>query len=237
LSVKQAQLQSVLLQFIVVLGLPLILTQLLDLNPKDVFRLRSTSMKNLIIALALSLCLVFWLEEINYLQSRFMSRAANLNDQIQLFLRANSLPQLIWLLLSMALIPAICEEFLFRGYILTRILSQDNRWRAIMVSSVLFGLFHQDFYRLLPATLAGVVLAIITIQSGSLYNAIASHFLVNAWGILVSNIPLPRYLPWISSPGYVLWVLHAMCIGGIFLAGKLLSQVEAGGSKTSHCQR
>jgi membrane protease YdiL (CAAX protease family) len=137
----------------------------------------------------------------------------------------------------MALIPAICEEFLFRGYILTRILSQENRWQAIMISSVLFGLFHQDFYRLLPATLAGVMLAIMTIQSGSLYNAIASHFFVNAWGILVSNISFPQYLPWFSSPGHVLWVLHAISVVGIFVAGKLLSQTKAVGNKTSHCPR
>jgi sodium transport system permease protein len=236
-SAKQAQLQSVLLQLIVVLGLPLTLTRLFHLNPKFVFRLRSTSIRNLLIALILTLCLIFWLEEINYLQSKFMSRAVNLNDQIQLFLRANSLPQLFWVLLSMAIIPAICEEFLFRGYILTRLLGQDNRWQAIMISSVLFGLFHQDFYRLLPATIAGVMLAFITIQSGSLYNAIASHILVNTWGILVSNISFPPYLPWFSSPGHVLWVLHAICMAGIFLAGNLLNRARAGESKTSHCQR
>jgi sodium transport system permease protein len=236
-SDNQAQLHSVLLQFIIVLGLPLTLSRLLHLNPKVVFQLRSTSIKNLLIALTLTLCLIFWLEEINYLQTKFMTRAVNLNDQFRIFLRANSLPQLIWLLLSMAIIPGVCEEFLFRGYILNRLLKQDNRWQAIMISSVLFGVFHQDLSRLLPTTLAGVMLALITIQSGSLYNAIASHILVNAWGILVSNLSFPLHTSWFSSSRYSPWLLHAICIAGIFLAGNLFNKARAGENKTSPCRR
>jgi sodium transport system permease protein len=236
-SAKQGQLQSVLLQLVLVLGLPLAVNKLLNLNAKVVFKLRSTSFRNLLLTLILTLCLVLLLEEINYLQSRFIAGAANLNNDIRRFLRVNSLPQLIWLFLSMAIIPGVCEEFLFRGYILSRLLGQDNQWQSIMISSVLFGLFHQDLRRLLPATLAGVMLAFIAIRSGSLYNAIASHIFVDAWGIIASNFSFPAYLPWLSPPGHVPWVVQAICIAGIFLAGKLLNQTRAGDRETGQGQR
>src|SRR5438552_9064080 len=141
---KHAQIQSALLQLLLVLGFPLLASRLADLKLKDVFKLRATSARTLLLTLVATTCLIFLLDEIKYLQSRFVVQQSYLHNEIERLLQINSFPQLIGLLLSMGIIPAICEECLFRGYILDRLSADDNQWRSVMMSSVLFGLFHRS---------------------------------------------------------------------------------------------
>ena len=66
---KHAQIQSALLQLLLVLGFPLVASKLADLKLKDVFKLRATSARTLLLTLVATTCLIFLLDEINYLES------------------------------------------------------------------------------------------------------------------------------------------------------------------------
>ena len=83
-------------------------------------------------------------------------------------------------LLLMALSPAICEETLFRGPILRGLRSRASPPMAALLTGVLFGLFHLDLYRLLPATILGTLLGFIVLESGSILPAMLAHFCNNA---------------------------------------------------------
>ena len=84
-------------------------------------------------------------------------------------------------LLALALAPAICEETLFRGGLLAAFAGKKRRYAlAIGVAALGFGLFHASLYRLLPATLLGLVLGVVRVSSGSLLPAVAFHFANNA---------------------------------------------------------
>ena len=115
----------------------------------------------------------------------------------------------------MAIIPAVCEEALFRGYLLDRLSIPDQHWRAIMVSSVLFGLFHQGLHLLVPAVVAGVLFAFVAARTESLVNSIASHFIVNAWALLAANSGFQK------RPDHSA-VLLPICFVVIFLLGSVL---------------
>ena len=47
------------------------------------------------------------------------------------------------LLLMVAVLPAICEELAFRGFVLSGLRRMKNTTLAILVSSLLFGIAHQ----------------------------------------------------------------------------------------------
>ncbi len=94
------------------------------------------------------------------------------------------------MLLLMAVLPAICEELAFRGYILSGLNSNGRTRRAIIISSLLFGFAHGVVQQSLIATVFGVVLGYIAIQTGSLLPCIAFHATHNALGICFS-----RYIP------------------------------------------
>ena len=66
-----------------------------------------------------------------------------------------------------ALIPAICEEFAFRGFILSGLEHQHRTRSAILLSALMFGFLHvllSLFQQLFNATLLGIVLGLLAVQ-------------------------------------------------------------------------
>jgi sodium transport system permease protein len=83
-------------------------------------------------------------------------------------------------LLAYALVPAVCEELAFRGFILTGLHRRFRPRNAILASAFLFALYHMNVFLLLPAFGLGIVLGLLTVRSLSLVPAILFHFLHNA---------------------------------------------------------
>lgn len=83
-------------------------------------------------------------------------------------------------LFLMAVSPAVCEETLFRGPILRGLGARLGPTAAVLLTAVLFGLFHVDIYRLLPATVLGILLGYLAQQSGSIVPSMLAHFCNNA---------------------------------------------------------
>jgi sodium transport system permease protein len=85
----------------------------------------------------------------------------------------------LWKLLPLiALTPALCEEALFRGLILSG-LRRWGPWAAIGLTALGFGLLHGSIYRLLPTFLLGVILGYTVWRSRSLYCSMLIHALNN----------------------------------------------------------
>lgn len=98
----------------------------------------------------------------------------------------------ILLYMSVAIVPAFCEEFLFRGLILPELLPY-GRTTAVLGSAVLFGLMHQNLEQMLYATVAGVVLALVAMECGSIWGGVIIHLFNNLLSVvdevLISRLP------------------------------------------------
>ncbi|MGA9751621.1 MAG: CPBP family intramembrane glutamic endopeptidase [Acidobacteriota bacterium] len=82
-------------------------------------------------------------------------------------------------LLLFALLPALSEEVLFRGALLSALRS----WGALpacLASGFLFGFFHGSILRFAPVALLGTVLAAVVWRTGNLWVAVGCHALHNA---------------------------------------------------------
>jgi sodium transport system permease protein len=222
-----AALQSVTLQLLVVGSIPLAFAHLLNLDKRAAFSLRPVAAKNLLWCLLLAFSVMFLLDEIVLWQEQLTGVRASLAPEIQNLLRADSTLELGWIFLALALTPAICEEILFRGFILGRFLEAGQPGQSLMMTSLLFGLFHRNLPTLLPTTLAGVMLAFIVWRTGSLYYAIIMHTMVNAWAILMVNTRLGDFLPWIRQPSHVPAGLLVVSVLGVVVAGKQLQRERA----------
>ena len=100
----------------------------------------------------------------------------------------------LWIkLVSLAVAPAACEEFFFRGFLQNSIRARASASMSIISSAVLFGLFHvivKDallFERLIPSTLMGIVLGIVLERSGSVLPGMLLHVMHNGLLIIVSE--------------------------------------------------
>ena len=84
----------------------------------------------------------------------------------------------VLLFVSTAIVPAFCEEFLFRGVICNS-LRPYGKTVAVIGSAVLFGLMHQNVGQLLYTTVAGLVLALIYVETRSIWAPILLHLFNN----------------------------------------------------------
>lgn len=126
-------------------------------------------------------------------------------------------------ILCIALIPAICEELLFRGFLLSSV-KKWKPWIAVTVTGVLFGAAHLSVYRFLPIALLGILLAYIDLKTDSLFLGMLFHFFNN----LISVVTL--YLnPEASSAGaevisgYSFGMIFSTCL--IFLSAGIVGGV------------
>lgn len=103
--------------------------------------------------------------------------------------------RVLWLLVLVALIPAVAEETLFRGALLGGLRSRMSVLPAVLLCGFVFGLFHLGpgtAFRFLPTAWLGVVLAWVVWESRSLLTGIVLHFVNNAAIVLLTVVPATR---------------------------------------------
>ncbi len=95
----------------------------------------------------------------------------------------------LWeLLLFLAILPGICEELTFRGVLLYGLHRRFRPLALCAVVGVVFGLFHVSLFRLAPTTYIGLVLAGVTLLTGSIFPAMLWHALHNALPVLAHRM-------------------------------------------------
>lgn len=87
-----------------------------------------------------------------------------------------------------AVIPAIFEELYFRGYFFAGYRKYRGARTAIILSSILFGLFHMNFQQFLYAMVLGIVIAVIRELTGSMWAGMLYHFVNNGLAAIVGYI-------------------------------------------------
>jgi sodium transport system permease protein len=106
-------------------------------------------------------------------------------------------------LLLVAATPAICEEVLFRGVVLRGLATRLAPSAAVVITGVLFGMFHLDVYRLLPTVTLGVLLSWVALESGSIVTSMVAHFLNNAILVTLAMSGLEQRLSRLGKPAGV----------------------------------
>lgn len=109
------------------------------------------------------------------------------NDLIEGIVAVNSLPELLLVLVLVALTPAIGEELMFRG-LLQRIITYNglNKHLAVIVSALVFSAIHMQFQGFLTRFALGLILGYLFVFSGSLWISIIAHFLFNGSQVIIA---------------------------------------------------
>ncbi|MCP4245428.1 MAG: CPBP family intramembrane metalloprotease [bacterium] len=83
-------------------------------------------------------------------------------------------------LLLLAIIPAFCEEALFRGFLLGGLGTTARKWTAIVAAGCIFGVFHYYIFKFPVTALLGMLLGYLCWQSRSLWPGVLMHALHNS---------------------------------------------------------
>lgn len=156
---------------------PLAAAWYLKADPRTTFRLRPPSLRALVAAVFLGGS--SWLLAMQFLawQSRLWPL---LPDDLEKLTATMSLPELLFFL---AVIPALCEEWFFRGFLLSGLREKLGKYGVILLTGLIFGVFHYSLQKQPLTTVLGCALAWTALKSGSLWPGIVFHFLHNGFSV------------------------------------------------------
>lgn len=165
----------------------LISSFLVKLDFKESFKLHLFSIKKFMILIVMYVCVYILANFIINLIAMVFPSLAQEYSGITDVLSINN----IWhALFFTAVMPALSEELLFRGVIYN---SFNKKWGvtiAIILSSLIFGIYHMNWIQGIFAFILGLVLAYSYFKTNSLWVPIIIHFINNSFAVFVDHFNL-----------------------------------------------
>lgn len=97
----------------------------------------------------------------------------------------------------MAVLPALCEELLFRGWVLSGFAGRHGSWQrlsaAVVAQAAFFAIFHLLPERMPQTFVLGLVLGWMTLATGSLLPAVVCHLMHNSMPLVVLAAGMPAW--------------------------------------------
>lgn len=184
---------------------------------------RKTSVKYWLIALPLAFGLLFSLNWVNNLFVELLSKIGYTDPSLsdpsltsREYALLYQIPSLagggfVGALFVIALLPAVCEETIFRGVILDGI-KDIGTVAACLLGGLLFSIFHQNPAQTVYQFICGAVFTLIALRADSILHAVFMHFINNA--VILFDYKFD-FLSKISSAGSIaMYVVSGVCLVG-----------------------
>ncbi|MCC5919517.1 MAG: CPBP family intramembrane metalloprotease [Cyclobacteriaceae bacterium] len=176
----------------------------MKLRPSVVFSRGSVSLLGMVLVITATLTMIFanagfveWNQNLEFpaFLERFAEWARQKEDslgELTVYLTSfASFEEYLLGLVVIAVIPAIGEEFLFRGVVQEKLLAAtQNPHTAVWGAAIIFSAIHMQFFGFVPRMLLGAAFGYLYLYSGNLWYPIIAHFLNN--GITVTVLYLHR---------------------------------------------
>lgn len=122
----------------------------------------------------------------------------------------------------LAIMPAVCEEILHRGFILYSF-KNTSKWTSIISLGLIFGLFHMDPYRFLGTAILGLVFTYVMVETRNILLPMLLHFVNNSLSAL-STLSATASADIVETPlaSMGVFLLMAAVVPFLFLGGSRL---------------
>lgn len=143
---------------------------------------------------------------------------------INQFLNFNSTSDFVLAIITMGIFAGFFEELFFRGAIQTILMDKiKNHSIAILLSGILFGIFHQNFYQFIPISMIGILFGIIFYRSQNLWITIFIHIFYNSSQVVLYYLHKINIITFDidNSDSIPYWVIIASIITSSFTFYKL----------------
>lgn len=203
--------QILLMAFIPIFGFSICKKQSVGNTLKD-FKFKKTSWKVVGYSFLLGVLIFIFNMAVNstfsYILSLFgFESTSSFNEEAY-----TGVVNLIIMLLTTAVLPGICEEIMHRGMMLQSYKTFGVK-RAIIVSSLLFGLMHLNISQFFYATIIGFIIAIIDLSADNILPGIIIHFMNNALSVYFTFAYVNS---WPGSQTYAIISNLTDLFGGVF---------------------
>lgn len=195
-------------EWLLILGPTMLLVWYLRLDLKGTFNLTRPKLRMAGASVLLgssAWIVVAWLNTILFEQTN-MQAPPELVEEMTELLSVSSVGGMVWLLFIISITPAICEEFLFRGFVFSSMRNRVSPWALIVVTGLLFGAFHLSIFRLFGTTALGVIMGLLVYKSGSIWTSVIFHAINNAMAVVAFSVSSTllaqgQFPPWVIGLG------------------------------------
>ena len=131
-----------------------------------------------------------WLE-------KWMRELENQGEETtEAILKMNNIGGLFINLFVIAMIPAICEEFIFRGALQRVFIKMiRNPHVAIWIAAAIFSTIHFQFFGFFPRLFLGAAFGYIYFWTKSIWYTVFAHFLNNGYAVVIAYYFQKQNLP------------------------------------------
>lgn len=134
---------------------------------------------------------------------------------------ADSIPELIAVVLTAALVPALCEEFLFRGAVQRSLEEAAGGARAAILTGIIFGAYHLNPLTIVPLVALGIFFGYLVYRSQSITLAVTAHFFNNFIACVATYLNLSEEFVAIApsgEPPVGMLIINTSLFGVVFVA-------------------
>jgi sodium transport system permease protein len=181
-------------QFLLIALPPILLTLILKMPTKKIFRQNMTKPVNFLLVLLGAIPLAIAASSLAQVINMVFPIPAEYLEKLSGFIQMEDFT-LTKAILVIAVLPGVCEELMFRGFIY-RFFENGKKWFPIVVTALLFAIFHLDMFRLLPAFVLGLYLGFLLQRTNSIYISILAHTLNNGIIVFFSR---SAEMPWMKA--------------------------------------
>lgn len=107
-----------------------------------------------------------------------------MEEAYKLLAGSSNFPEMLFVVLVVALVPAFSEELLFRGLVQRSLEKSLNAKKGIIITGIVFGAFHLNPFSFVPLAAIGIYLGFLTAKSNSIISSVTAHFFNNFIAIL-----------------------------------------------------
>jgi CAAX amino terminal protease family. len=134
-----------------------------------------------------------------------------------------NIPELLIGILVIAVSPAICEEMLHRGLLLSAY-ERRGSIKAVVITAIFFGIFHFDMTNLLGPIFLGVMIGYYVIRTNSIFAGMIAHFTNNALSEIAQYATTDKNIPkYITISSQELGQVILIGVTGLVITGLLLT--------------
>ena len=136
--------------------------------------------------------------------------------------------------LTAVILAPVLEEIIFRGLIFNKLNSKLSTTAAIIISALIFGIYHMNIVQGLNAFVLGIVFAYIYSKTYNLWICIIAHFVNNLLSLILQRISYITYGDYVSNTtiSTVLQIGIVIVTGFLILKNKKLLGLEKVSEKT-----
>ena len=218
-------------EIILILGPVLIYAAMKKVNLKETFRFNKPGLLPVILIFFISFPAYLVAAMLNNILVYFLQFIGNIPTQpIPI---PGNVEELLLGLLIIAVLPGVCEEMMHRGLLL-RAYEKRGSYKAVVITSIFFGLFHFDLTNLLGPIFLGLIIGYYVIRTNSIFAGMLAHFLNNAIAELMQYFQgdksQPKYAAVQSGELIQLLILGFFGLAAVIFLLKLFKKVTEGRS-------